>query len=218
MADLGKTMKNAWVKGMEAIGNAANQLATNTKFKVSEMNLINHRKEILDGFGAKAYDLWKNGASLPEELDKLLKEVAGLDEQLAAIRAEHSADTAKPDSAGNEAEAAAEEAAQEEAMAEEAPAEPKDEGIPGKSNPFDHAPKMQVNPEPAAEPTPEAAQTDDAIPTLEIPTQKEMENTLEQVSQSIDTAMERLTDLGAQVSRQVDQVVADLDKEVGKKE
>ena len=222
MADLGTTMKNAWVKSMEAIGNAANQLATNTRFKVNEMNLINHRKEILDGFGEKAYALWKDGAALPEELSSLLKEVAGLDEQLAAIRAEHTADS--------ESRAAKNEAAPEEAPAEEeaekaetaAPAmepekeEPKPEsGIQGKSNPFDRAPTMDFS---AASAEAEAPVTDDAVPTLEIPDQKEMEDTLEQVSQSIDSAMERLGQLGQTVSRQVDQVVADLDKEPGSKE
>ena len=72
--------------------------------------------------------------------------------------------------------------------------------------------------EPIPESEPEAPVTDDAVPTLEIPSQKEMQDTLEQVSQSIDSAMERLGELGAKVSKQVDQVVADLDKETGSKE
>ena len=205
MADLGTTMKNAWVRSMEAIGNAANQLASNTKFKVNEMNLINHRKEILDGFGEKAYALWKGGQALPAELDALLKEVSEIDAQLALIRAEHSAKADETEEPGN-SEAVAEEAAQ---AVEEAPLQAaKESGIQGKSNPLDRAPTMQFSAETAAE----AKETDDALPTLELPSKEDMEDTLAQVSQSIDSAMERLNDLGAKVSQQVDQVVADLDK------
>ena len=37
MADFGSAVKNIWMKGMEAIGNTASSIASNTKYKVEEM-------------------------------------------------------------------------------------------------------------------------------------------------------------------------------------
>ena len=60
MADLNKNLKSLWMKGMQAIGNTASSIASNTKYKLDEMNLLNRRREILADFGAKAYALWQN--------------------------------------------------------------------------------------------------------------------------------------------------------------
>ena len=54
MAEFGNNLKNIWMKGMEAIGNTASSIASNTRFKVDEMNMVNRRAEILKDFGAKA--------------------------------------------------------------------------------------------------------------------------------------------------------------------
>ena len=68
MADLKTSLKSAWMKGMEAIGNTASNIASNTKYKVQEMNLINRRREILSDFGAQAYEMWQKGEQFPEKL------------------------------------------------------------------------------------------------------------------------------------------------------
>lgn len=88
MADFGTNMKNIWMKGMEAIGRRASDIASNTKFKVDEMNMVNRRAEIMKDFGARAYALWQKGEQFPEELAVQLKEVSDLDEKLNDMRAE----------------------------------------------------------------------------------------------------------------------------------
>jgi len=88
MADIGKNLKTAWMKSMEAIGNTASNIASNTKYKVQEMNLINRRREILSDFGAQAYEMWQKGEQFPEKLSKQLEELSRLDEELNAMRTE----------------------------------------------------------------------------------------------------------------------------------
>jgi len=88
MAEFGKNLKGIWLKGMEAISNTASSIASNTKYKVDEMNIVNRRREILSDFGAQAYELWQKGERFPEALETLLKELSALDEQLNAIRTE----------------------------------------------------------------------------------------------------------------------------------
>ena len=91
MADLGKNLKSIWMKSMEAIGNTASNIASNTKYKVDEMNLLNRRREILSDFGAKAYALWQKGefTGFPDSLKQDLEELTHLDNQLIDMRAEH---------------------------------------------------------------------------------------------------------------------------------
>lgn len=88
MADLGKTMREAWIKSMESISNAAKGLASNTRYKVEELNLQSRRRELLGGFGAMAYELWKKGERFPAEAEKLLQELNDVDEALKALEAE----------------------------------------------------------------------------------------------------------------------------------
>jgi len=88
MADLGKGIKDFWLKSMEAIGNTASNIANNTKYKVNEMNMVNRRREILGDFGAKAYELWQKGVEFPEELELQLQELSMLDIQLNELRME----------------------------------------------------------------------------------------------------------------------------------
>ena len=73
---------------MEALSNAASDIATNTKQKVNETNLDNRRREILSDFGLIAYELWQKGMELPKELNDLMVELSQVDEELNALRAQ----------------------------------------------------------------------------------------------------------------------------------
>ena len=88
MAEIKKSLKGIWLKSMEAISNTASSIASNTKYKVDEMNIVNRRREILSDFGAQAYELWQKGEHFPESLEALLRELSELDEALNAIRTE----------------------------------------------------------------------------------------------------------------------------------
>ena len=65
MAEIRKSLKGIWLKSMEAISNTASNIASNTKYKVDEMNIVNRRREILSDFGAQAYELWQKGREVP---------------------------------------------------------------------------------------------------------------------------------------------------------
>lgn len=97
MADFSDKMKKAWLKSMEAIGNTAGNIASNTRYKVNEMTLLNRRREILSDFGARAYDLWQKGEVFPEELAQQLQELSQVDIQLNALRMERLAGVQAPD-------------------------------------------------------------------------------------------------------------------------
>ncbi len=112
MAEFGNNLKNIWMKGMEAIGNTASSIASNTRFKVDEMNMVNRRAEILKDFGAKAYELWQKGAHFPEELEEQLQELGKLDEKLNDLRAERFAGVQVKEKEEAPAKEAAEEAAE----------------------------------------------------------------------------------------------------------
>ena len=88
MADLGSSLKGLWIKSMESIGNTASSIASSTRTKVDEMNLVNRRTEILKDFGNAAYALWQKGEHFPAELESQLEELGKLDEQLNDLRAE----------------------------------------------------------------------------------------------------------------------------------
>ena len=117
MADIGKSLKAAWLKSMEAIGNTASNIANSTRSKVDEMNVVNRRRDILSDFGARAYELWQKGEKFPDELQSLLEELSSLDEQLNAIRTERLAGV----------ETKEEKPAEPETEEAEAPAEPAEE-------------------------------------------------------------------------------------------
>ena len=94
MAEYPKGFKGIWMKGMEAIGDTATKIASNTRYKVNEMNMVNRRREILSDFGEKAYALWQQGEQFPADLDALLRELSQLDVSLNEIRAEKAAKAA----------------------------------------------------------------------------------------------------------------------------
>lgn len=80
-------MKLAWLKGMEKLGTAASNLASNAKFKAQEIKYETRRREILTEFSMNAFDLWQKGEKLPEPLDAMLRELSELNEKLSALRA-----------------------------------------------------------------------------------------------------------------------------------
>ena len=161
MADIGKNLKTAWMKSMEAIGNTASNIASNTKYKVQEMNLINRRREILSDFGAQAYEMWQKGEQFPEKLSKQLEELSRLDEELNAMRTERLAGVTTEKVAMENT--AAEASAQEETPAE---AEKAEECTACAEEPKAQVPTIEVVDEEPADAQP---LTDDDVPTLQVP-------------------------------------------------
>ena len=88
MAQFGNKVKLAVLKGMEAIGQGASNLASNAQQRLQELNLDNQRRELLNAFPLKAYELWQKGESLPQPLEEMLKEVKNVDERLNLSRAQ----------------------------------------------------------------------------------------------------------------------------------
>lgn len=158
MADLKTSLKSAWMKSMEAIGNTASNIASNTKYKVQEMNLINRRREILSDFGAQAYEMWQKGEQFPEKLARQLEELSHVDEELNAIRTERLAGVKTEDVPGDADAADADAPQQAEPVKEEADAVPEAEQTPA----------LEVEEAPAKEET-DAPVSDDDVPTLEMP-------------------------------------------------
>lgn len=103
MAEIGKSLKGIWLKSMEAISNTASNIASNTKYKVDEMNIVNRRREILSSFGAQCYEMWQKGEHFPENLEAQLKELSELEEALNAIRVEKVAGVKSEDAPVEEA-------------------------------------------------------------------------------------------------------------------
>lgn len=86
--NVGLKLKNALIRSMDAVSRTASNIASDTRFKVEEMNLVNRRREILSSFSSMAYELWQKGEKLPEALDSMLQELSTVDERLNTIRAE----------------------------------------------------------------------------------------------------------------------------------
>lgn len=95
MADIGKKVRELMLQGVKAVNNAANSVASTTRYKVDELNLQNRRKELLGTVSELAYALYKRGEELPEGLASVLKNVARIDEELSAIREERRIDAEK---------------------------------------------------------------------------------------------------------------------------
>lgn len=145
MAEIGKTFREAWIKGMETIGSTANGIADSARYRVEKLNLQNRSREILSGFGEKAYALWKQGAAFPEELVKELRELDEIETNLAAMEQERQAQTKasrmEPVSAEDEAAPSLQAEVAEEAEEPEKPEKPQ---------PVVDAPVIEVDVEEAA--------------------------------------------------------------------
>lgn len=81
-------VKITLLKGMEAIGTSASNLASNAKLKVNEINLQTRRREILTDFSLQAFEMWQKGVQLPEPLSEMLKELSDIEDRLSVLRAQ----------------------------------------------------------------------------------------------------------------------------------
>ncbi len=97
MSEFGQNLKNAVMKGIEAIGNTATSLASNTRQKMEEYNLSNQLKDIYSEIGAQVYELSKQGIVFPSELSGKLQLAAETEETLNGLRTQ-SNETASDDS------------------------------------------------------------------------------------------------------------------------
>lgn len=199
MADIGSNIKGLWLKGMEAIGNAASSIANNTRSKVDEINLVNRRTEILRDFGNQAYALWQKGERFPEELEARLQELEKLDEQLNDLRAERLAGvkTAKaPEETSDKAEQNEQEASEDDetASAEETAEDAQESPVP------------VIRVESEAEPGQPGSGLSEAINDLfeRVPSVNEAQD---KVNQALDSLEEGLSQAGDRV----DQALQELD-------
>lgn len=122
MAGLGNNLKMALLKGMEAVGRGASNMASSAHQKLAEINLETRRREILSEFPMRAFDLWQKGVELPEPLNGMMAELAELDERLSVLRAQRyasveSAQENVEDEASGECSCAGEEATEDGATA-----------------------------------------------------------------------------------------------------
>lgn len=202
MAEIGKNLKNFWMKGMEAIGNTASNIASNTKFKVDEMSLLNRRREILADFGSKAYALWQKGVEFPEELQEQLRELGELDEKLNDLRAEKYAGTAGKGNGSPDAVAQMEEQiiSQEEADAEAASDAEEKTGEISKETAEEIAEEIEKAGEDEKIPEPAISDLFSDVPSVDTMAEK-VNNSLDQLGQNlkkfskeIDDGLEDLTE------------------------
>ncbi len=89
MSKLLENTRELFVKAMEGLSDSAAKVASNAKYKVTEVNLTTRRREILENFGKKCYDLWNKGTQFPPEVEAQLVELADIDEQINTLKAEH---------------------------------------------------------------------------------------------------------------------------------
>ncbi len=118
MAQFGNKIKLTVLKGMEAIGQGASNLASNAQQRLQELNLENQRRELLNAFPLKAYELWQKGESLPQPLEDMLAELKSVDERLNLARAQR---FAKVEEKKQNAETASEGIPEEESVSDEEP-------------------------------------------------------------------------------------------------
>ena len=155
MAGFGNKVKLTMLKGMEAVGQRASNMASSAQQKLQELNLETQRREILSEFPLRAYDLWQKGEQLPEPLSKMMESLSDLDERLGVLRAQRYAkvEGAEGENGTAETDEAAESAEGQEPAAIDAP-----EGEEGAAT---EAPQPDEAEGPEAEPAqPEGPQTE----------------------------------------------------------
>ena len=156
MADIGKTVKEIWQQSMKAVNKAATNIATSTKQKVDEMNIVTRRKELQNQLGLRLYELWQAGEDVPETLKATLEEMRDLEVQLQELRASKMASPEEEKSAEN-AESAPETTAVQVPL--------NDDDVPTLDMP--DAPKVPEVPEvPDASVAPDAPAAD--VPTIQM--------------------------------------------------
>lgn len=107
MADISKTVKEIWEQSMKAVNKAATNIATSTKQKVDEMNIVTRRKELQNQLGLRLYELWQAGEDVPETLKATLEEMRDLEAKLQELR---ESKTAAPEEKSAEPQESAESA------------------------------------------------------------------------------------------------------------
>ena len=88
MASLGNNLKVAFLRGLEAVGRGASNMASNAHQKLNEINLETRRRELLSEIPVRALDLWQQGEPMPQPLGEMLRELSELDEELTVLRAQ----------------------------------------------------------------------------------------------------------------------------------
>ena len=88
MASLGNNLKVAFLRGLEAVGRGASNMASNAHQKLNEINLETRRRELLSEMPVRALDLWQQGEPMPQPLGEMLRELSELDEELTVLRAQ----------------------------------------------------------------------------------------------------------------------------------
>ena len=88
MSKLSHKLRITVLRGMEALGTSAANLASNAKLRVNELNLETRRREILTDFSLQAFELWQKGVQLPEPLSDMLRELCDIESRLNVLRAQ----------------------------------------------------------------------------------------------------------------------------------
>ena len=117
MSRLTRNLRITVLKGMEALGTSASNLASNAKQKVVEINLETRRREILTDFSLQAFELWQKGVQLPESLSAMLTELSDIEGRLSILRAEKYAKVNGGNNGGGEGNGEAPASQSEEAVA-----------------------------------------------------------------------------------------------------
>jgi len=86
MSETVQNLKNIVLKGIEAIGNKANDLASSTRQKVDLINLEGRKKELITSVGEKVMELSDRGTLFPDEIEDILKEISCISEEIDALR------------------------------------------------------------------------------------------------------------------------------------
>lgn len=166
ISNFSSKVKIAVLKGMEAVGTSASNMASNAKLKVNEINLENKRREILTNFSLQAFELWQKGVPLPDPLSAMLAELSEIEDRLSVLRAQKYAKVPadacqRPDAAEAQPAADAEAEAPAESEAPETPAAPDEAEAPVADAPSQEgeAPAIAADApldEPSAPETPES--------------------------------------------------------------
>ena len=94
MSDFGMKLKEMLGRSAKFIGRTANSTAKTAKYKVNEISTLNQRRELIADLGKKVFALCEQGLVLPDEANEIVAQIKKLDEELDALRANHTAEKA----------------------------------------------------------------------------------------------------------------------------
>lgn len=81
--------RDLFVKTLESISSSADRMANNAKYKAKEMSIINSKKELMKSLSDVSYELFLKGVHFPLEIEKILDQIAALDEEHSSLKAAH---------------------------------------------------------------------------------------------------------------------------------